>query len=77
MTTELYEEASAMKNSFEHDKPSKKNTLASQGVGAGVKDSVGREVRAGGKGEGVGSGVITGVKALGSGVGGMELHIST
>ena len=42
---ELYDGASAMKNSLLQVSPSKKNTCASQGVGAGVTgDSVGDSV---------------------------------
>jgi len=56
MTTELYDEASAMKNSLEQVTPSKKKSRASHGVGAGVIISS--------LGEGVGAGVSIDVGAI-------------
>ena len=83
MTTEVYAGASAMSNSFEHVLPSKKKTLASQGVGAGVTSSVGDNVMTyeADDGKGVGFVFMTG-NSVGSGVtgegdGGSVLQIST
>ena len=55
LTAELYADASATKNSFEHVLPSKKKTWASQGLGAGV---TGKGVGSGVTGEGDGGSVL-------------------